>query len=467
MNIKQRDILNELPLCFPNDKAKNNREQWCKTQFAQRAVKLKDYCEQFGVKNLVLGMSGGLDSFIVGNLAAITGIKCTFLMLPYKDQKDIKDAYDAIRVISNNNPNTEIYITEDNIYKAVEEAFKEICTTTEIKNNIIGNTSARMRMLFQYIEGEINGTPFLVLGTDHATESVVGYFTKYGDGGTDYNPIDGLLKSDLYIMAKQLNAPQNILTKAPAAGLGITDTDEEELGLSYINDIVPFLEGFKIDEEKTAVILDYYKKTMHKRMTPISPLDPLKAPKHRTHIIIDCVNDFITGSLACLHAEKAVQNIINYINEHPNDKVIYIAETHPGNHCSFNEHGGIWPAHAVRGTDGAELHENFYTHVRKITNTPIDHFNVFRKGLDPEQEEYSAINAKNDYWGPLLDNLSKDEEIVVSGIATEYCVKETVKDLLKEGFNVSIIEDNLGYVNYADHKSTLAQWKENNKIKLK
>ena len=43
MNIKQRDILNELPLCFPNDKAKNKREQWCKSQFAQRAEKLKDY----------------------------------------------------------------------------------------------------------------------------------------------------------------------------------------------------------------------------------------------------------------------------------------------------------------------------------------------------------------------------------------------------------------------------------------
>ena len=62
----------------------------------------------------------------------------------------------------------------------------------------------------------------------------------------------------------------------------------------------------------------------------------------RTHIVVDMLNDFISGSMACQNAENAMTHSINYINMHPGDKVVYICDTHPENHCSFTGCGGQW-----------------------------------------------------------------------------------------------------------------------------
>lgn len=177
----------------------------------------------------------------------------------------------------------------------------------------------------------------------------------------------------------------------------------------------------------------------------------------KTILVIDCVYDFIDGSLACIHAEEAVKYIVAYINAHPENQVAYVREVHPANHCSFVEQGGVWPPHAVEGTRGALLHEDFYTKIEKTDNRPND-TNVFVKGQNPEVEQYSGYESISRQGKKLRDVLEK--EIIVMGIATEYCVFNTVNDLVEERYKIQVEEEGLGYVTLVGHEETLARLKK-------
>ena len=107
----------------------------------------------------------------------------------------------------------------------------------------------------------------------------------------------------------------------------------------------------------------------------------------RIHLIIDVLNDFISGSLACNHAQEAIVEIVNRINTHREEEVIYICDTHPANHCSFIEQGGSWPPHCVRQSFGREIDLSFYTRVEQPAQRPRISENIFEKGTHPNQEE--------------------------------------------------------------------------------
>lgn len=173
-----------------------------------------------------------------------------------------------------------------------------------------------------------------------------------------------------------------------------------------------------------------------------------------THVVVDLIYDFIDGSLACKNAIEAIEEAIKDINNTPSQKVLYICDNHPTNHCSFVENGGIWPAHCVQETRGALIHEDFYKKVEKIENRPNTQ-NTFYKGRDASLEEYSGFNAVSTEGVKLKDACSNN--VVVSGVATEYCVKETVLALNNSGFNVTLLKDALSYVDYNGHVETLEQ----------
>lgn len=184
----------------------------------------------------------------------------------------------------------------------------------------------------------------------------------------------------------------------------------------------------------------------------------------QVHIIVDMLNDFITGSLACNNAEEAVKQTVDYINKHKDMDVFYICDSHPKTHCSFTENGGTWPNHCVKGSFGGEIHELFYS-VEKKSNKPQGN-NSFRKGENPKKEEYSGYYAKNSDGVELGDFLKNNniKDVIISGIATEFCVKETAMDFFKNNFNVVILEKNLAYVNEQNHIKTLKELSENIKI---
>lgn len=171
-----------------------------------------------------------------------------------------------------------------------------------------------------------------------------------------------------------------------------------------------------------------------------------------THVIIDMLYDFIDGSLACTNGEDAAKISVGHINANPDQRVLYVCDCHPQNHCSFKENGGIWPVHCVKGTRGGSIHQA-YNSIELEENRPSGR-NTFYKGCDPAKEEYSGYNAALES-GEKIYELA-DKSVIVSGIATEYCVKESVMDLLKNGFEVTIIKDALAYVDYQGHLDTIA-----------
>ena len=172
-------------------------------------------------------------------------------------------------------------------------------------------------------------------------------------------------------------------------------------------------------------------------------------------IVVDCQYDFIDGTLACAHSEEAVRNIIAYINAHPDARVFYSADWHGPKHCSYIPNGGTWPVHCQAGTHGAELHASFTSDIVNPAQRPNDS-NVYRKGTKDDLEEYSAFHARNEASHKELCEVA-GSDVLICGIATEFCVKETVLAIMKSGRNVEVPADMLGWVDGEGHKKTLAE----------
>ena len=186
--------------------------------------------------------------------------------------------------------------------------------------------------------------------------------------------------------------------------------------------------------------------------------------KNITHIVVDMLYDFIDGSLACQNAREAVTESVRYINRNPLQRVVYICDSHPAGHCSFAEQGGAWPPHCVTGTHGQEIHADYYTLVTHPEQRPEGE-NIFKKGEDPGSEQYSGYEAANitgERVGDFIKRVTSPGKpsVVISGIATEYCISETVTDLIEAGFTVYLLKDALGYVNRDRHISVLESFKK-------
>ncbi|QHN07559.1 NAD+ synthase [Methanothermobacter sp. THM-2] len=175
---------------------------------------------------VVLGLSGGLDSSTVAYLAAgalgpdrVLGIIMPSATTPAEDLK-----------------HAELVAEENGIeYETVDiepilESFSGICGH-RASRLALANLKPRARMMVLYYHA--NSMNRLVAGTGNRTELLVGYFTKYGDGGVDILPIGGLYKKQVRMLAEELGVPSEIISKAPSAGLWPGQTDEEELGISY------------------------------------------------------------------------------------------------------------------------------------------------------------------------------------------------------------------------------------------
>lgn len=183
------------------------------------------------------------------------------------------------------------------------------------------------------------------------------------------------------------------------------------------------------------------------------------------HVVVDMLYDFIDGSLACLNSEEAVASSVKFINDNPM-RIAYVCDHHPSDHCSFSEQGGIWPPHCVQGTHGGSIHELYYTGLNNNEAAPSPE-NMFLKGENSNSEQYSGFEGIRKDGKTLFDFIGKpgvkDSPVVyVSGIATEFCINETVKDLVKAGYKVVLITDALGYVSLEGHLETLKKLEEYN-----
>ncbi|WP_297023028.1 isochorismatase family protein [uncultured Dialister sp.] len=168
-------------------------------------------------------------------------------------------------------------------------------------------------------------------------------------------------------------------------------------------------------------------------------------------VIVDCQYDFIDGTLACGHSHEAVKELVDFMNSHE-VRALYTSDWHSETNGSFKVNGGIWPVHCVAGTKGAELDPAFTKDVKNPANRPSPK-NRFLKGRDDKVEEYSAFHGRNEEGKALGDVASS--HVYVGGIASEYCVKETVLSLLASGRTVTVLVKGLGYVSEEDHRKAL------------
>lgn len=232
-----------------------------------------------GLKTLVLGISGGVDSSTCGRLAqlAVTELNSEAnndyqfiaVRLPYGVQADEEDAQQALNFIQPSHClTTNVLDGVNGIHQQVTEALsgaKLLSASAEQVDFSKGNVKARARMVSQYhIAGILGG---LVLGTDHSAENITGFFTKWGDGACDLAPLFGLSKRQVRMLAKHLGAPAILVEKAPTADLEDLEPgkkDEDALGISY-DQLDDFLEGKVVSEQVSKHIISIYKRTQHKR----------------------------------------------------------------------------------------------------------------------------------------------------------------------------------------------------------
>nr|CAD6418834.1 ammonia-dependent NAD(+) synthetase [Rhizobium sp. Q54] len=246
----------------------------------RRIAFLSDYLKRHSLRSLVLGISGGVDSLTAGLLAQETanrlragGISAEFIAvrLPYGTQADEADAQKSLQVIAPDRTVTiDIKPAADAMMDEVRREADDLVSGGRFHFHL-GNIKARQRMIAQFALAGASGG--VVIGTDHAAEAVMGFYTKFGDGAADIMPLAGLNKRRVRALARHLGAPQDLVFKVPTADLE-SDTplkpDEEVYGVSY-DEIDDFLEGKAIPEPSLRKILAAYRTSAHKRAMPAAP----------------------------------------------------------------------------------------------------------------------------------------------------------------------------------------------------
>ena len=224
---------------------------------------IRERTNEAGAKGCVVGMSGGVDSSVVAVLVKrALANRMLGLILPC--DSDPKDREHALMVAERFGIRTrEVDLT------GVYHMLVGMLPRADVRTR--GNLKARLRMLILYYFA--NKNRYLVLGTGNRSELLLGYFTKYGDGGVDLLPLGGLYKTQVIELAKYLNIPKEIIEKEPSAGLYPKQTDRRELGFSYekLDKILQDIERkemFYSDVKDFLRLKEMIKKSEHKRRVP-------------------------------------------------------------------------------------------------------------------------------------------------------------------------------------------------------
>lgn len=187
---------------------------------------LQEELEEAGAEGYVVGVSGGIDSAVTVTLAveAVGPDNVAALVMPGEPstEENIKDAKDLCRRLQ-----TGFYDLD------IEPLVQQFAETVPFTPDRIatGNLRVRTRMVLNYLVA--NQENLLALGTGNRTETLLGYFTKYGDGAADVKPLGDLYKTEVRALAEHLNLDRTFLEKPPTAGMWEGQTDEDELGVPY------------------------------------------------------------------------------------------------------------------------------------------------------------------------------------------------------------------------------------------
>ena len=230
-----------------------------KKEFEERVAFIKGLVEESHADGIVFGNSGGKDSALVGILCKAACDNTVGIIMPCSSSRNFgSDAEDGRRVAEQYGIETRL-IDLTPVKEAELTALKSV---TEMTEHSAANIAPRLRMTTLYsVAGSENR---LVAGTGNRSEAYVGYFTKWGDGAYDFDPISDLTVTEIYEFLRYLKAPQSIIEKAPSAGLYEGQTDEQEMGVSYA-DIDAVLLGLEVSSEAARELIEKkHKGALHK-----------------------------------------------------------------------------------------------------------------------------------------------------------------------------------------------------------
>lgn len=240
-----------------------------KVEFEERVAYIRNLVESSHSKGIVFGNSGGKDSALVGILCKAACDNTIGIIMPCASKRNFEiDKDDGNAVAEQFHIETRIIdLTE---VREVEMAhLSEITSLTEMA---ISNIAPRLRMTTLYAVAAAEG--LLVAGTGNASERYMGYFTKWGDGASDFNPISDLTATEIFEFLDYLDAPRSIIDKAPSAGLFDGQTDEQEMGVTYMA-IDRYITTGEATEKDKEIIDRYHSRSEHKRV-PISTFADFK-----------------------------------------------------------------------------------------------------------------------------------------------------------------------------------------------
>jgi NAD+ synthase len=190
----------------------------------QIAAWLRDYAAQAGAKGYVVGLSGGIDSACTAALCQrAVGHHAVGVLMPCHSQPEDSE---LARLVAHTFRLETVTVELGPAYDAILAALP-----AQVLDMARANIKPRLRMTALYAIAQARNC--LVAGTGNKSEIMVGYFTKYGDGGTDVEPLGDLYKGQVRTLACELGVPQPIIDRPPTAGLWAGQTDEEEMGITY------------------------------------------------------------------------------------------------------------------------------------------------------------------------------------------------------------------------------------------
>lgn len=225
----------------------------------KRIAFIRQALEEAHADGIIFGNSGGKDSALVGILCKMACENTEGIILPCSSKRNFTiDKDDGMEVAEQFGIKTRLI----DLTAQKELMMQNVSAVATLNDAAIANIAPRLRMITLYTVAASENR--LVAGTGNASEYYMGYFTKWGDGAYDLNPIADLTATEVFEFLRYLKAPEAVITKAPSAGLFEGQTDEADMGVTYAA-IDRYIQTGEAEEKDKAIIDRYHSRSEHKR----------------------------------------------------------------------------------------------------------------------------------------------------------------------------------------------------------